>query len=111
MSYEQGYNWKRLAIHVDTVVGDSDAIDMRGVRDAVVYVAAGSSVTSLTAHAAPDHESSDLDAYEPLYDVSGAVAITVAADRAYRLPDTFYGIRSLKFVSNADGTIIMSFMY
>jgi hypothetical protein len=110
MSYETGYNWSVEGIHVDTVAADAHAIDFRGVTNAVIHIpAASSSVTALAIHVATDHDKGKT--YHPLYDSSGAVSLTVAHTRAIRVPDSVYGARSIKLVSNADGAVDMTFMY
>lgn len=72
----------------------------------MVYVPDGSSITTLTIHAAPDVG----ETYEPLWDngTPSAVTITVAANRANPLPDECFGAGALKLVGNVAGTIQIS---
>ena len=84
--------------------GTTPEIDYRDVQGGFLYVPDGSSVTTLTWHAAPALGKT----YEPAYDESGALTTTVAANRAIRIPLALAHAGAIKAVSNAAGTIQIS---
>lgn len=82
------------------------AIEFGDYRAGMVFVPAGSAITSLTFHAAPKGGGT----YLPLYTSAGAaVALTVAAGRCYTLPADVAGCKALKMVANAAGSVEVSF--
>jgi hypothetical protein len=70
----------------------------------MVYVPSGSSINTLTFHAAPCSDGTFL----PVYSGEAAVALTVAAGKCYALPSTILGARFIKMVGNAAGTVYTS---
>lgn len=77
-----------------------------GVHYAVIFVPTGSSITSLTFHAAPKSGGTFL----PLYDTFGdAVVLTVAAGKAYPVPSACQGVGAIKMVGDAAGDVKVSF--
>jgi hypothetical protein len=76
--------------------------DMSG---GVIYVPAGTSLTSLVPYAAYERGGT----YYPLYDEAGvAISIAVAASRAYPIPASAFGAVCLKFLGSGTGTIYLS---
>lgn len=89
-------------VAVDTVLADANEILCESFAGGMIFIPTGSSVTSLTFYAAFEKGGD----YHALYDHDGdAVALTVAAGRAYPFPVATYGAFGLKLVSNADGVV------
>lgn len=81
-------------------------IPLAGVEYAMVFVPAGSSLTSLAVYCSDEPGGT----FHPLYTSAGsAVTLTVAHTRCYRLPDDAIGCRALKLVGNASETVRISF--
>lgn len=90
---------------LDSVVGDTPEIDWQGVKSATIYIPTGSTITTLTYHAAPKKGGT----YLPLQTSAGvAVTQTVAADKAYDMPASLAGCGAIKIVSNANGAVSIS---
>ena len=83
------------SITLDSTLGDSPVITFKGFRKIVCAIPAGSSITSLTSDGT----------FLQLYNSSGAVSTTVAAERAYQLTSELEGISYLKIVPNNDGNV------
>jgi hypothetical protein len=77
----------------------------RDAQSGMVFVPAGSSLTSLTFHVAPKGGGTFL----PLYDAGSAVALTVVQGRAYQLPSTLRGCAAFRMVGSHAGTVEVSF--
>jgi hypothetical protein len=79
--------------------------DFLGVAGGTVYIPTGSTITTLTYHAAPQPGGTFL----ALQDSSGAaVTQTVAAEKAYDMPAAVFGVGALKIVANAAGSVFLS---
>jgi hypothetical protein len=89
------------SITLDSTLGDSPVITFKGFRKIVCAIPAGSSITSLTYYVSPTSDGTFLQ----LYNSSGAVSTTVAAERAYQLTSELEGISYLKIVPNNDGNV------
>jgi hypothetical protein len=77
----------------------------QGASSGMVYIPAGSSVTSLTPYVAYERGGT----YYPLYDEYGApVVMTVVHTRAYPIPVAPFGAMALKFLSNETGVVHVS---
>jgi hypothetical protein len=70
----------------------------------MVFIPAGSSITSLTFSAAPEPGGTYLAAYV----AAAAVVLTVQAGRCYQIPTSLSGARAIKMVGNVAGTIGIS---
>ena len=94
-------------VALNTAEGTTPVIEWGGANNGTIYVPVGSSITSLTYYAGYDTSV----AFLPLYSNAGtpvAVTQTVAAARAYDLPDSVKGARYLKIVVNAAGTVVIA---
>lgn len=97
-------SWMLNTVAVDTALADAERIDMQESAGGTIFVPTGSSLTSLAFYGSHDGTT-----FLALYDSSNAaVTRTVAAARAYALPDECFGCRFLKLVGNADGVVNMS---
>lgn len=92
-------------VTVDTVLADSEEVDMAGVTGGFIYVPAGSSITTLTFYAAKELGGTYLAAYN----TTGAVTLTVAASRSIAIPSDMLGCAAMKMTGNADGTVDVTF--
>jgi hypothetical protein len=89
-----------------TTSADTPAIPFGDSAGGIIQLPAGSSITSLTFYAS----STESGTYAQLYDSSNnAVSRTVAAERAYALPDECFAARWLKIVVNVNGTATLTF--
>ena len=72
----------------------------------LIFVPAGSSITTLTFYAAPESGGTFLS----LYDVTNAaVTMTVSAGRAYPIPAECVAAEAIKIVVDSAGDVEMSF--
>jgi hypothetical protein len=95
-----------LSITLDSVLADGPDISTGDFGSGVVMIPAASSITVLNFYAATDKGGT----YYPLYSSSNViVSRTVAAERAYALPDECFGVRWLKILANADGAVTLTF--
>ena len=91
-------------------IATATEIDMRGYSGGTVLFRTGETITSLKFYVAEKDAGGFLDGeagtYEQLYDTSNnAVSVTVAANRAYPLPDECFGCHFLKLIGgNAEAT-------
>ena len=93
-----------LSVDITASAGTSATIAFRSFAGGMIYVPNGSSITTLTAHAAPNPDGT----FEPAYDESGtAIAITVAADQAHPIPTALFAAGSIRLVGNTTGTVIV----
>jgi hypothetical protein len=90
---------------LDTAEGTTPEIDFGAVGYAVVFIPAGSSITTLTFLVAPEPGGT----YLPHYVTTSATTMTVQGGRAYQLPTTLSGVRAVKITVNAAGTVDISF--
>lgn len=89
-------------LSLTTSLGTTEACPMTSLASGMVFIPTGSSITSLTFHAA--HTAGGT--YHAVYDSAGtAVTKTVAATRCYPLPVSIYGCHSFKIVSDAAGDV------
>ena len=94
-----------LAPTLNTAVGTTPELDWSGVTQATVFIPTGSTITSLTYHAAPKPGGT----YLPLQTDAGvAVVQTVAATKAYDTPAALKGCGAVKIVANAAGAVEIS---
>lgn len=113
-------------VAVNTAVGTTAALNVRGVKSATIFIPAGSSINSLAFHASATFEKQgsdglrkqsndtylplseftydDEDSAEPVY-AALPITLTVAHTNAYRLPDALFPCAGLKMVGNAAGTV------
>jgi len=91
-------------VAVGTAVANSGEIGYGEFSAGEVFIPDGSSITTLTWHVAQTAGGTYLAAYN----ASGAIAQTVAANRAYPIPTDLAGARFLKATGNAAGTIGVS---
>jgi len=78
------------------------AMNAQTYAGGIIYIPAGSSLTSLTFYAAW----ADGEDFVAMVDHDGeAVSLTVEAGKCYPLPIATYGAALLKLVGNASGTI------
>lgn len=106
MSYDRSCESYEVAL--TTAENTSPIICYGGVRAGAVYVPNGSSVTTLTFWGSHDGVT-----FEAAYTNAGtpaAITLTVAADRATRLPE-LQGFKYIKAVSNAAGTVNFTLQY
>ena len=83
---------------VDETAANCTEVPYADMAGGMVFIPNGSSVTSLKFDVAPEAGGT----FERLYDKSNAeVAITVAVDRAYPLPDELFGCGVFKFITNS----------
>lgn len=90
------------AVVIGTTVDASDAIAFGDSETGMVYVPAGSSLTTLTWHASTEPNGTYLAAEDA---VSAAVTQTVAASQAHPIPAALSGARFLKITGNAAGVV------
>jgi hypothetical protein len=94
-----------LSLTLVTTAADTEAIPFGDSAAGVLMIPTGSGATSLAFHV------SDAKAgtYVPLYDSSNnAVTRTVAAARAYALPDECFAARWLKIVPDVNTTATLT---
>lgn len=89
-------------VAVGTAIGDSQAIGYGPFASGMVYVPAGSSLTTLTWHACETADGTYLEAEDAS---STAVTQTVAAGQAHPIPESLIGAQFLKITGNAAGTV------
>lgn len=95
---------KLLSVAVDTVLADSDEINIAEYAVGRFEVPDGSSLTTITWHA----NSKETANYEAAYYDGVAVTQAVAAGQSHEIPPGLFGAISLKATGNADGTIHIS---
>ena len=98
----QRYSISIPSVAIGTDVANSDAIDFSSFTDGMVYVPAGSSLTTLTWHTCATIDGTYLAAEDAS---SAAVTQTVAASQAHPIPAALAGARFLKITGNAAGTV------
>jgi hypothetical protein len=89
-------------VTVATAVANSGEILCSEFALGMVYVPAGSSLTTLTWYAAEKAGGTYTAAYDEL---GNAVVQTVAAAKCYQVPVALAGAAALKIVGNAAGTV------
>lgn len=90
------------AYSLTTSATTTPEIDVNNFAAGQVHVPTGSSITSLTYHAAPDKGGT----YLPLQTSAGvAVTQTVAQTKAYDLPAQIAGCRYIRIVADAAGSV------
>lgn len=87
---------------VDTVLADCDVFDIRGYGSIAVKPGAG--LTTLTVHAS---ETAD-GTFVLVTDLGTAGAVTVTASRWQSLAVGIAALGFVKFVGNADGTVVVA---
>lgn len=91
-----------VEVDLTTSLATTGVIPVGGLNLARVIVPTGSSVTSLTFYSAATEDG----AYQPCNTTAGAaITQTVAAAGDYELPAGLYGVRWVKAVANAAGTV------
>jgi len=94
-----------LAVTLDSVLADTPEINWSGAVAGTIFIPAGSTITTLTYHAAPKKGGT----YLPLQTSAGvAVTQTVVATKAYDMPASLVGCGAIKIVTNADGAVEIS---
>jgi hypothetical protein len=96
------YSVSAGSVSVGTTVSASDAIAFGDFANGMVYIPAGSSLTTLTWHASVDVDGAYLAAEDA---ASTAVTQTVAAGQAHPIPAALSGARFLKVTGNAAGVV------
>lgn len=106
---------------LNTAEGTTPEIDYSGVESAMIFIPAGSSITSIAFYAAPKIGGTYLPVYQFDYLLAtgtgtyteGAVTIggTVTAGRAYPVPACLRGAGAIKAVVNAAGSVNISFAH
>ena len=96
------YSVSISSVIVDTNIADSTAINYGDFETGMVYVPAGSSLTTLTWHACATIDGTYLAAEDS---ASAAVTQTVAVSQAHPIPAALSGCRFLKITGNADGVV------
>lgn len=92
------------ALPVGTAVGSSSAISYGDFEKGMVYVPAGSTLTTLTWHTSISEDGTYMPAYSSAA-VPAAVTQTVSAGQAYPIPSDLNGARFLKITGNAAGVV------
>lgn len=91
---------------LNTAVGTTQEIPYLYYAGGMIFVPTGSSITSLTWHVAPEAGGT----YLPAQDSDGAaVTQTVAAAKAYPIPEALFGAPYIKAVVDAAGSVTISF--
>ncbi len=99
------FNDTDKTISIDTVLADAEVIHFEGFSGGMIFVPAGSALTSIAWYACATVDGT----YLPIYNGLGtAVTSTVAASEAIPLPAACFGALFLKGVGNADGTVGLS---
>lgn len=89
-----------VSLAVTAVLATTAQLPYGAQSGGTIHIPTGSGITSLTVYSVVD------GADHALYDTAGAaVALTVAANRAYPIPAAAFGCSILKFVGNTSGTI------
>lgn len=94
-----------VEVTVDTTAAASEEINYGGYSGGMVFIPAGSSVTTLTWWAAEKPGGTYLAAQDR---DSDAITQTVAASESHPIPIDLYGCRAIKAVTNAAGTMAVS---
>ena len=101
-----------IDITIATSVANSQELPMGGWCGGVIEIPSGSTITSLTFHHSMESvEELDDDGatkanYVAFHDAAGtAITMTVAADKAYTIPDAVNEAGFVKMVGNAAGSI------
>lgn len=101
--------WHRLSVLIDKDIADAEEIQTGEYAGGVLYVPAGSSLTSVTFYVADSKGGT----YLPLYDQAGlAVSMGVSASRAYEIPTAVFGAAFIKIIGDAssdDQTAYLTF--
>lgn len=98
----QRYSDSIPSVDVGTTVDSSDLIEFGSFATGMVYVPAGSSLTTLTWHTCESKAGTYLAAEDAS---SAAVTQTVAASQAHPIPAALAGARFLKITGNAAGIV------
>lgn len=94
----------KLTKAITALLATTAVIDMTPYASGVIFIPAGSALTTLTFHAAPTLETNGT--YLPLHDSAGTpIVMTVAAEKCYQLPAACYGAQGIKIVGNDAGSI------
>lgn len=94
-----------LAVSLTAAAGTTPEIDWSGAAAGTIFIPTGSTITTLTYHAAPKKGGT----YLPIQTAAGvAVTQTVAADKAYDMPASLVGCGAIKIVANAAGAVGIS---
>lgn len=96
------YSVSANSVAVGTTVAASDAIVFGDFANGMVYIPAGSSLTTLTWHASTELSGTYLAAEDA---ASAAVTQTVAASQSHPIPVALSGARFLKITGNAAGVV------
>lgn len=91
---------------LNTAIGTTGEMLFGEFSSGMVFIPAGSSVTTLTWWAAPEGGGTYLAAYD--YD-GVAVTQTVSASKSYPIPLALLGCRAIKAVTNVAGAMDVSF--
>jgi hypothetical protein len=107
MSSIERFNTSHRSLAITDSAATTAAVNKSGFTTGMIYVPAGSSITTLTFyvanHAANREEAGTyIQAYD---DANAAISRTVAAGRAYRLPLELCAAAFLKIVGDVAGTI------
>ncbi len=95
----------KRSVTVTAVLATTEQVMFGEALYALVYVPTGSTITSLTFHAAPDRDGT----YLALYDTNGdAVVLTVEGGRAYPVPSACQGAAAVKMVGDAGGDVVVT---
>lgn len=101
MSTQNAFSTYHLAHTLDSTLADSKPIPYGDFKDVSIIIPTGSPITSLTFYGCATEDGN----YVRIYDLlNAALSMTVAAARAYPLPDELRAFPWLKIVPNADGT-------
>ena len=101
--------YESVVVPVVANIADATEIDLRGYAGGMVLFRTGETITTLTFYVAEKDAGAFLDGeagtYEQLYDTdNAAVSMTVAANRAYPLPDEVFGCHFLKLIGDSAAT-------
>jgi hypothetical protein len=93
------------SVTVATAVASSEEIRLSSYAGGMIFVPAGSSITTLTWYAAEKPDGTYLVAYD---EDNIAVTQTVQAGRCYPIPSALFGCRAIKAVDAAGGYLLVS---
>lgn len=88
-------------VHVDSVAADAQAVGFTEWAGGMVFVPAGSSITSIAWYAAE----SPSGTFTPVYDAGAALTTAVAGGQCAAIPTALFGAGAFKMVGDADGTV------
>jgi hypothetical protein len=98
----QRYGSSIDSVAVANTIADSAAVNFENFERGMIYVPAGSSITSITWHCSTKASGTYLPARN---ESSVALVTTVAAGQAYPIPEVLSGAMFLKMVGNAAGVV------